>query len=154
MNIVASGSLDTSNGIAKATATNQSGKWYRWCILLKHSGIADELLGGIPQEQRTIIVSSFAASVQQNQFGTTRKQIILHGTVKSAILDVSASFQTHLQSDPTLESSGQTSLILQRQLMGYKTLDPITKKQKAIPEKLVIHIYKQTNAHPNKAIGN
>ena len=37
---------------------------------------------------------------------------ILHGTIKSSISDVSASFRTHLRRDPTLEYSGQTSLLL------------------------------------------
>ena len=52
LGIIASGSLDASNGIAKVTATKQSGKWYRWCTFLKHTGTADEILGGIAQEQR------------------------------------------------------------------------------------------------------
>ena len=85
LDIISSSILDASNGISKDTVSNQYGTWYRWCTLLKH-------LGSIPQYQRTIIVSSFAASVQRNRFGTTRKQKILHGTVKSAISDVSASF--------------------------------------------------------------
>ena len=107
LDIIASDSLDASNGIAKATATNRSGNWYKWCTFPKNSVIADKFLGGIPQEQMTIRVSSFAASVQRNQFGTTRKQIFLHGTVKSDILDVSAFFWVYLWSDPTLEFSGQ-----------------------------------------------
>ena len=97
-------------------------------------------------------MSSFAASVRRNHFGTTMKQILLHETVKSSILDVSASFWTHLQSNPNLESSGQTSLLLQKQLRGYKTLDPTTKHQKAIPAKIVLHIYKRTNTHLNTDI--
>ena len=124
-----------------------------WCTLLKHSGISEEFPGGIPQEHRTILVSSFAASVQQNQFGTTRKQIILDGTIKSTISYVSASFRTQLWGDPTLESSGKISLLLQRQLRGYKTLDPTTKHQKYIPATLVLHIYKWTNTHMKTAIG-
>ena len=123
------------------------------CTFLKNSGIADKFLGGVPQEQRTILVSSFAASVQKKQFVTTKKQILLQVTVKSAILDVPASFWTHLRSDPTLESSGQKSLLLQRQLRGYKTMYPTTKHQKYIPEKLALHIYRHTNTDLNTAIG-
>ena len=41
LDIIASGILDASNGIAKATATKQSGNWYMWCTFLKHSGIED-----------------------------------------------------------------------------------------------------------------
>ena len=70
---IASGSLDASNGISKVTAIKQSGNLYMWCKFLKHSVIADEFMGGIPQEQRKILVPSFAASVQHHQFGTTRK---------------------------------------------------------------------------------
>ena len=97
-------------------------------------------------------MSSFSASVRRNQFGKTRKNILLHGTVKSAILDVSASFQTHIWGDPTLDSSGQKSLFLQQQLRGYKTLDPPRKHQKSIPEKLVLHLYKWTDTHLNTVI--
>ena len=97
-------------------------------------------------------MSSLSASVRQNQFGTIRKQIFLHGTFKSVVSDVSASFQTHLWSDPTLDSSGQTSLILQRHRRGYKMLYPTTKHQKAIPANLVLLIYKQTNIHLNTFI--
>ena len=80
--IIASGSLDASKDISKATATKQSGNWYRWCIFLKHPGIADKFLGWIPQEQRKILVFSFAASVRQNQFGTTRKRILQKGDIR------------------------------------------------------------------------
>ena len=98
-------------------------------------------------------MSSFAASVQRNQSGKTGKHVILHGTVNIAISDVSPSFRTHLLSDLTLESSGKKYLIIQQQLRGYKTLDPPTKHQKPILEKLVLHIYKRTDTHLNTAIG-
>ena len=103
MDIIASSSLEASNGIAKDTTTKQSGNWNRCCKFLKHSGIADKFMGGIPQDQKKILVSSFTNSVQRNQFGTTRKQTLLHGNVKSAISDVSESFRTHLWIDLTLE---------------------------------------------------
>ena len=101
--IIASVILNSSNSITKATATKQSGNWYMWCTFLKRSVITDEFLGVIPQYQSTIIVSPFADSVQINRFSTTRKQILLHGNVKSAISDVSASFRTHLLSDQILD---------------------------------------------------
>ena len=88
-----------------------------------------------------------------SQISTTRNQILLHGTVKSAISDVYVSFQTQLWSDPTLDSSSQKYLIIQQQLRGYKMLDPPTKHQKSIPEKLVLNIYKRKNTHLNTVIG-
>ena len=82
LDIIASGSLDAFNGIANATETNQSGNWYRWCTFLKHTGIVDEFLGGIPQKQSKILVLSFFTSVQRNQFGTTTKRILHKGDIR------------------------------------------------------------------------
>ena len=47
----------------------------------------------------------------------------------------------------------QTTLLLYQQLRGYKTIDPTAKHQKAIPAKLLLHIYKRTNTHLNTVIG-
>ena len=116
LDIIASGSLGATNIITKVNVAKQSGNWDRWCTFLTHSVITETFLGGTPQEYKTIIVSSFAASVQRNQFVTTKKQTPLHRIVKSAILDVSESFRTHLQRNQTLDSSGQISLILRIQL--------------------------------------
>ena len=44
LGIIALGSIDASNSTAKATATEKSGNWYRWCTFLKNSVIADKLL--------------------------------------------------------------------------------------------------------------
>ena len=46
LDIITSGSLEETNGTAKATVTNKSGNWDMWCKFLKHSGIADKLLRG------------------------------------------------------------------------------------------------------------
>ena len=81
LDIIARSSLHASNGITKATATKQSGNWYRWCTFPKNSGITEEFLGGIPQEQMRILLSSFAASVRQNQLGTTSKCILQKGDI-------------------------------------------------------------------------
>ena len=103
-----------------------------------------------PEVNPCVIIRRLIAKkpVRHNQV-----KILLHGTVNSAISDVSASFQTHLWSNLTLESSGQKSLLLNRQLRGYTNLDPTTKHQKYIPANLVLHIYKRTNTHMNTATG-
>ena len=132
--------LDTTKVIAKAITTNKSDNWERWCTFLTHTGITIKFLDGIPQGEKTILVSSFAESVQRNQFGATHKPKLLRRTVKSAVSDVSTSFRTHLWVDLTLGASGKSPLSLQRQLQGYKYVDLPTKHQKAIPAKLVLHI--------------
>ena len=82
---------------------------------------------GSKNGSRKILVSSFAAYVQRKQFGTTNKTKLLHGTLKAAISNVTEFFQKNLQSDPTLYSSEQKSLILQRKLTDYKSLYPSNK---------------------------
>ena len=83
LDIIASGSLDAFNGITNATLTKQSGNWYRWGTFLKHTGFANKFLGGGPTRAEETLVSSFAASVQRNQFGTTRKRILQKGDICS-----------------------------------------------------------------------
>ena len=92
LDIFTSSIRDTTEGITKATATKQSINWERWCTLLTYTGIANKLLDGILQGEKTIMVSSFAASVQRNYFCATRKPKLLYRTVKAAVLDVSTSF--------------------------------------------------------------
>ena len=81
LDIIASVSLDAFNGITNATVTKQSGNWYRWGTFLKHTRIANNFLGGGPTRAEETLVSSFAASVRRNQFGTTRKRILQKGEI-------------------------------------------------------------------------
>ena len=119
---------------------------------LIHTGITNKLLDGIPQGEKKIPVSSFVASVKRNQFDATGKPKLLHRTLKAAVSDVSKSFRTHLWGDPNLDASGQISLSLQWQIRGYKAVDPPMKHQKAIPTKLVFHIYKKKYSHLSTSI--
>ena len=54
-------------------------------------------------------------------------------TAKTAIDNVAATITSSGGSDPRLDDSGSSSLLLDRQLRGYKKVDPKTKHQKAIP---------------------
>ena len=72
----------------------------------------EKILDRKPQGDNTILVLSFAALVQRNQFGATIQSKILHVTVKDAVSDVSTSFRIHLCGNPTLEASGQISFII------------------------------------------
>ena len=45
------------------------------------------------------------------------------------------------------------SLILQCLLWDYKSVDPLKKHKKAIPSKLVFHIYRKQHSHLRTAIG-
>ena len=98
-------------------------------------------------------MSYFLASFQSNQFGKTKKSKLLHVTVKLSISYVSESFWMSLWSNPTLDVSGQNSLILQHQLWGYKSLELTTKHHKTIPVNLVLHIYRKLKSYLRTSIG-
>ena len=91
--------------------------------------------------------------MQRNQFGATRKSKLLHGIVKASVSDISASFQTHLRADPTLDASGKRYLSLKHQIQGYKSVYTPTKHQKSIPANWVFRIYKEQYSHLITAIG-
>ena len=107
----------------------------------------------IPQGNKTIMVSSLAASVRRIQFGATNKSKNLHRNIQDSVPDVSLSFQAHLMVNPILDALGQRSLILKRKLWGYKSVSPPTKHQKATPAKLVFHIYRKQKSHLSTSIG-
>ena len=98
-------------------------------------------------------MSSFVESVRRNQFSATRKHKILHRTVKAAVLDISTSFRAHLWGNPTLVASGQSSISLQQQLQGYKSMEHPVNHQKVIPSKMVFRICKKQYSRLSIAIG-
>ena len=137
---------------SKATAAKKSGNWDTCITFLTHAGVKGEFLEGIPQGDKTTMVSSFTTLVWRNKFNTTNKSKLLHVTVKGAVLDVSESFRMALWVNLTLDASGQKYLILQRQIWGYKSVDPTTKHHKDIPTKLVFHIYRKQKSHLSTVI--
>ena len=102
--------LYINKGIAESTATRQYVKWGIRCTLLLHTGIKNKLLEEIPQGDKTTLGSSFVASVQRNQFDTTNKSKLLHGTVKDVVLDVHAPLRTDPWCGPNLDASGKNTL--------------------------------------------
>ena len=72
LDIIASVSLNASNGIAKATSTKQSGNWDRWGTFLKYSGITEKFLVWDPtraEDNHFFIIHRLSATrpVRKNQ---------------------------------------------------------------------------------------
>ena len=103
-------------------------------------------MDGIQHISKTTLVPSLVELVRKNQFGTSKEATLLHGTVKAAISDVYESLRTSLWSKLTLDMSVQKSLLLKRQLRGYKSLESTTKHHKEILANLVLHIYKKQHS--------
>ena len=77
-----------------------------------------KFLGRLTQAYKTLLISSFAASVQLNQLSTTKKTKSFDRMVISFISDIYENFRMVIWYDPDLGTLGQTPLILQRQLQG------------------------------------
>ena len=52
LDIITIGNLDVFKGITNTTVTKLSGNWYLWGTFLKHTGIANKLLGGGSHKSR------------------------------------------------------------------------------------------------------
>ena len=122
-------------------------------VHIPHTHRHHEKIPGRNPKRRKNMLSLFAALVQRNQFGTTQRYKLLHGTFKAAVSDVSEHFHMHLRGGLNLYTSGQKYLSLQWQLWGYKLVYPPTKHQKSIPSRLVFRIYKKQHYHLSSAIG-
>ena len=81
-------------------------------------------MGRILQGYKITLVSSFAALARRNQFVITKKDKLLHLTVKDSISDISASLEMDIWGDLTLDALVQKSIISQRKIQGYKSVEP------------------------------
>ena len=93
-------------------------------VHIPHTHRHHEKIPGRNPKRRKNMLSLFAALVQRNQFGTTQRYKLLHGTFKAAVSDVSEHFHMHLRGGLNLYTSGQKYLSLQWQLWGYKLVYP------------------------------
>ena len=125
--------IDQESGVAPATMQKQVGCFDRWIRFLRDMGIEDEWLSQYQQDQRIYLLSAFAGSCRRNEYGTTRKSILLGKTVKSTITNVRSAFRANLRPDPALDPDMKCSLFLIRQFSGYTDADPATKQEKALP---------------------
>ena len=116
--------------ITKSTVTKYYGNWEGWCKFLTHTGIKKKLLDGIPKGDKTILVLSFTAPVQRNQFGEKNKSKLLYGTVKAAVSDVSMSFRAHLQGNLNLETPGKNPLSYSRKYWDKNQWTPSRKTRR------------------------
>ena len=111
----------------------QLGCFDRWRRFLEDNGIKDEWLAGFTPDQRTRLLSAFAAAVRRNMFGTREKGKLRGSTVKATVTNVRSTFRSNFRTDPGLDGDGKISLFLTRQLSGYVDVDSSNKQEKALP---------------------
>lgn len=141
---------DQAEGISEGTRTQQLGNTNRWEVFLHRCQIYDRFLNNFGINERIAILSAFASALRRNALGPTRKTQLSGKTVSAAIAHVCASFRTNLRRDPSLEEGGEKSMLLKRQLKGYKFLDPPTNHKKCLPLKVFQQLQKDHRSELTK----
>ena len=106
----------------------------KWTDYSNKNGINDPWLQSCSTIQKNLIMSGFANSIRKNEFGKHKKKTQLMGkSVEATINNVSTTFREHSLRNPTLDDDGAKSIIISRQMKGYKNTDPAPKNQIALP---------------------
>lgn len=120
-------------------------------VWLDYVGADDPLLQELDSPKRIRIMCAFLHSLRRGDFSPDGNPI--KGNTASATIDhVAATIVTSGGVDPRLDSSNKKSLLINRQLQGYKKVDPTTKHQKAIPPEVFRFILRRGNNPRGKAI--
>lgn len=144
---------DQQGGIGEGSRRQQSGNFNRWCRFLSDCGIDDRFLDKFSIEQRLALLSAYAASVRRNEFGKQNKRYLAGSTVEASIKHICSTFRSNLRRDPFLERRGEKSLLLQRQIKGYKYNDKAPSHQKCLPLGVFKTLYSNTESEASTAVG-
>ena len=133
MDCLSGAAEDQQAGVVLATHTKYAGAWNNWVVWLKHIGAGPNThLRGLTQTEKIRCMCAFMYAIRRGDFSPTGDKVA-GKTAKTAVDNVAATITSSGGSDPRLDNSGSSSLLLDRQLRGYKKVDPKTKHQKAIP---------------------
>jgi len=123
-----------SGAVVQGTNAKQIRAWSRFQRYLNAIGLSsDPFLDGFTQFQRTKILSAFAQALREGRFcNGSSSHTIKSESVRAALDSISQVFKLADRQDPRLDRDGKLTLFLQRQLRGYKSLDPPVKAQPAL----------------------
>ena len=112
------------------------------------------MLRNVSTVQKNLIMSGFAHSIRQNKFGKVKKKMKLMGnTVDATLHNVSETFCKCSLRNPTLDEDGIKSIIVSKQLKGYKKKDPARRYQLALPLSIFEKIYFNQKSSLNMTMG-
>ena len=147
------GRLDQNHGIFINTLKKQIGGFNKWRRFLEQCGIESEFLYGFSCEQKISLLQAYAEALRRNLLGPTKKAQLAGSTITAAIRGLCSSFRTNFRQNPILESSGERSIAISRQLTGYTNDDPAPKHQKCLPKSVFEAILNDESSHLTIAIG-
>ncbi len=135
--------------VVQGTNAKQVHAWTRFQRYLGLIGvISDPYLDNFSQFQRSKILSAFAHSLREGQLsdGNTNKTL-KSDSIRAALDHISQAFKLADRPDPRLDRDGKPALFLQRQLRGYRTLDPPIKPQVALTASILRQFYLTSISH-------
>jgi hypothetical protein len=107
--------------------------WRRYNNYLMSIGVQNYFfLENFDRGQRHKILSTFAQSVREGRFGIKSPKLLKAKSVRATLDGMAQAYKLADKADPRLDADGKLAFLLQRQLRGYKSVDPGEKPQVAI----------------------
>ena len=137
--------------VTEGTTAREDTSWRRWELFVFNCGLFDDpYLDGFSREEKHRLLSAFAQTVRECEYSKSTRGYdhLVAGTCFAALDDISKAFVATGRPNPQFDGDGKRAFLLQRQLRGYKNLDPGEKHQKAIPLAVLEAMCKRvTNVH-------
>jgi hypothetical protein len=125
--------MSADNPVVKGTSQKQVRAWRWYKDYLMSIGIqTDPYLENFDRSQHHKILSAFAQSVREGCFGSKSPKLLKANSVRATLDCVAQAYKLADRADPRLDADGKLAFLLQRQLRGYKSVDPGKKSQVAI----------------------
>jgi hypothetical protein len=125
--------VSANNAVVQGTSEKQLRAWRRYKDYLMSIGLQHDLfLEGFNRGQRIKILCAFAQSVREGRFGVKSPKLLKADSVRATLDGVAQAYKLADRADPRLDADGKLAFLLQRQLRGYKSVDPGEKPQVAI----------------------
>ena len=137
---------DQEKGVQLGTHAKYAWSWNCWLVWLECIRADDPYLQQLSCPQRIRTMCAFMHALRRGDFSPGGAQI-KGKTAKATVNHVAATIVASDGQDPRFDSSNNESLILKRQVQGYKKSDPKTKHQKAIPPEVYRSSFEEHNTH-------
>jgi len=127
----------TNLGVEPGTHAKQHLVWTRYKTYLKSISVpSDPFLDNFSIFQRNKILGAFAHALRDGRFYKNKRKVKAE-TIRSAIDCVAQTYRMANRPDPRFDQDGRPSFLLQRQIRGYKKLDPPEKQQVALTGSII-----------------
>jgi hypothetical protein len=106
-----------------------------------------------PSRKKTKIISAFAHAIREGRLCDGKvSKTVKSESVRSALDCLSQIFKLADWPDPRLDGDGRFALLLQRQLRGYKSVDPAPRPQVAMTTSILREFYRTAISPYDKAL--